>query len=68
MANRLINEAAVEALINTKIDALSEKIERAIASPNEQTNALLAQYHAQIGALRVTASHLRFIETATVGE
>lgn len=62
MANRLINEDAVIALLKGKIERLDEKI--ALDKNNRSAAALVAEYRAAAGALRTVISHLRFIETA----
>jgi hypothetical protein len=56
MANRLIHEDAVIALVQGKIDALEDRIERCACN--------LSDARAQIRALQTVISHLRFIPDA----
>lgn len=60
MSNRLINEDAVIALLNCKIERLEEKI--SLDKNNRAAAPLVAEYRAAAGALRTVISHLCFIE------
>ena len=59
MTDRLISEAAVRGLIDLKINAIKDRLER-----RDHDREQLITSNAALGALLVLRDHLKFIETA----